>query len=292
MSQLFDRKCAVTLVKPIKGSFTQTDPKNAIEITDLRMSFTIEKKLQKSPNTAEIVIYNLAAQTRALVQVKPLHVRLIAGYGSDVRVMWTGDMTFSDSKHNGVEWVTTIEVGNGVRAFNYARVNRTFAPSRGGTGTTSMDVIKDIATSMGMGVVVPAELKAQLTQTQNRQSLSVRGPARAALDRILPKGVEWSIQDNQIQLLRKNEPRTNEAWLINESSGMVGTPEYSPPKKPGEKATLNVRTLLHADIIPGHKIKVQSDGINGGVFRVEAIKHRGDTASQEWYSEIEAKPIS
>lgn len=287
---LFDRKVQITLAKPLNGSFAKLEP-NAVVVTGLRMAFKIVKKLQKNPNTAEVVIYNLAPQTRALVEKKPLHVRLDAGYGNTVHRLWIGDMTFSSSRFDMVDWVTTIEIANGERAYNHARVNRSFKKAQGGFGTNTLDVINEVAKSMEMGVVVPPDLKAELSKDELKQALSIRGPARKALDKVLnARGLEWSMQDGQIQILRPEQLRNDQAHLINQSTGMIGTPEYNAPKKPGEKAVLKVKVLLHAGLVPGQKIKVESETISG-IFRLEAVTHSGDTFTNDFFSEVEAKPV-
>ena len=287
---LFDRKVKITLAKPFADSFARLEP-NAVEVTDLRMAFKIEKKLQKNPNTAEITIYNLAPQTRALIEKKPLHIRLDAGYGNSVYRLWIGDMTFSSSKFDNVDWITTIEVANGERAYNHARVNRSFKKAQGGTGTCAGDVVNEVAKSMEMKVVAPPDVKAELNSAELKQAMSIRGPSRKVLDKVLtPRGLEWSIQDGELQILRPEQLRNDQAHLINQSTGMVGTPEYNAPKKPGEKAVLKLKMLLHAGLVPGQKIKVESDTISG-VFRLEAVTHTGDTFTNDFYSDIEAKPV-
>jgi hypothetical protein len=287
---LFDKKIRVTLAKPVKGSFTQTEP-NAVVVTDLRMAFKIEKKLQKNPNTAELVIYNLAPHTRALIEKKPLHVRIDAGYGDTIHRLWVGDMTFSSSRFEGVDWITQIEIANGERAFNYARCNRSFKKSQGGAGTNVLEVVNEIAKTMEMGVSIRSDIKAELSGSELKQALSIRGPAHKNLDKVLTaKGLEWSIQDGQIQILRPEQLRSDQAHLVNQSTGMIGTPEYNAPKKPGAKAVLKVKMLLHAGLVPGQKIKVESESISG-VFRLEAVTHSGDTFTNEFFSDIEAKPI-
>lgn len=289
-SPLFDKKVQITLAKPVKGSYSKTEP-NAIVVTGLRMSFKIEKKLQKNPNKAAVVIYNLAPQTRALVEKKPLHVRLDAGYGNNIHRLWVGDMTFSSSRFNNVDWITEIEIANGERAFNYARCNRSYKSAQGGSGTTTLDLINEVAHSMEMSVVVRDDVKAALRGAELSQAMSIRGPAYKTLDRVLSaNGLEWSIQDSQIQILRPEQLRNDQAHVINQSTGMIGTPEYNAPKKPGEKAVLKLKMLLHAGLVPGQKIQVESETISG-VFRLEAVTHTGDTFTDEFFSEIEAKPV-
>lgn len=282
---LFDRKVKLTIAKPIKGSFTKAEP-NATVITDLRVSFKIEKKLQKNPNTAEIVIYNLNEASRALLQKKPLQITLEAGYEGSTAVLWLGDMTFSSSKLEGVNWMTTIEVANGARAFEHARVNRSFPA---GTGMTSF--ITEITSKMGLGTSIPPELQADLGGTLIKHATAIRGRASKSLDKTLkPQGLEWSIQDNQVQILRPNQLRADQAWLISESTGLIGSPDFNAPKKPGEKPVLKCNIYLHAGLVPGQKIRVESRAIQG-VFRLEAVTHTGDTRDKAWFSEIEAKPV-
>ena len=287
---LFDRRVRVTLAKPVKGSFNKSEP-NGIEVTDLRMSFKIEKKLQKNPNTASITIYNLNESSRAFCEKKPLHVRLDAGYGTTIHRLWIGDMTFSSSKLEGTDYKTTIEIANGERAYNHARVSRSFRKSEGASKTTNLDIINEVAEAMEMTIHTPSEVFDQLRAKAIQHAKAIRGPARMSLDKILKaEGLEWSIQDNVIQILKPEQLRADQAHLVNQSTGMVGSPEYNAPKKPGEKAAVKVRMLLHAGLVPGQKIKLESDSVTG-VFRLEAVTHTGDTHSKEYYSDIEAKPV-
>ena len=56
------------------------------------------------------------------------------------------------------------------------------------------------------------------------------------------------------------------------------------------KPVLKLKMLLHAGLVPGQKIKVESETISG-VFRLEAVTHNGDTFTNDFYTEIEAKPV-
>lgn len=288
---LFDRRVKVTLAKPTTGSFVATEP-NAIEITDLRVSFKIEKKLQKNPNKAEITIYNLNEQTRTFVQKKPLVVRLEAGYKDQIAQLWTGDMTFSSSTLDGVDWKTTIEINNAERSFNYARCNRSFKSSLGGSNTAVLDLVNEVSDSMELPLTMPPDVRAELTSTQIRGAYTMRGPSRDVLDKVLlNRGYEWSLQDNQIQILKKGQLRADRAFLVSQDTGMIGSPQYNAPKVPGKSAVLKVVSLLYADLVPGQKIKVESRAITG-VFRLDAVIHVGDTHSKEWFSELECSPVS
>lgn len=287
---LFDKKIRITLAKPVKGSFTKIEP-NAIVVTGLRMAFKIEKKLQKNPNTAEVILYNLNPASRALCEKKPLHIRLDAGYSTSIHRLWTGDMTFSQSRLDGIDWVTRIEVANGERAFNHARATRSFKAAQGGKGSNCMDVVNEVSKSMEMPVTLTDDVRAELSKAELKQALSLRGPARKSLDKLLKtRNLEWSIQDGQIQILRPQQLRADQAFLISQATGMIGTPDYTAPKKPGEKPSLKVKSLLHPSLTPGQKIKVESEAITG-VFRLEAVTHTGDTHTDEFFSEMECKPV-
>ncbi len=287
---LFDRRIRVTLAKPVKGSFNKSEP-NGFEVTALDMEFKIEKKLQKNPNTAQVVLYNLNESSRAFCEKKPLHVRLDAGYGTNIHRLWIGDMTFSSSRLDGTTWKTTIEIANGERAYNHARCNRSFQKASATSKTTNLDIINEVANAMEMSINTPQEVFDQLRNKAIQHAKAIRGPARNSLDKILKaEGLEWSIQDNVIQILKPEQLRSDQAHLINQSTGMVGSPEYNAPKKPGEKAVVKIRVLLHAGLVPGQKIKLESDSVTG-VFRLEAVTHTGSTFSKEYYSDIEAKPI-
>ncbi len=284
MTRLFKRGVALTLARPQAGKFFENEP-NAITIRDLRVQFSIVKDLDSEPNTCDVMVTNLAERTRAEVARLPLHVRLDAGYDGELARIFTGDVIWGQSKLNGVDWETKLQLGDGSRAHGGARLNRSFK-----AGTSAKTVLGDLAKAHGLklptSIADAKELSAQFAS-----GVTVSGPTHTELTKVLaPRGYGWSVQDGRLQILSGTGTRPDEAIVINQDAGMIGSPEFGPPGDEGKPPTMTVSVLLYPRITPGGKIKVESRSVNG-LFRVERVTHVGDTHGQSWQSNIEAIPL-
>lgn len=283
MARLFKRGAAVTLARPVPDKFFGELP-NATRVTDLRVVFNIERNLRSEPDTAEIQVYNLTESTRSECERADLFVRLDAGYDGELQQLFSGDLRYGISRRDGELWETTLQLGDGERAHRFARVNRSY---RGGVDT--MTALREVARAMDLEVTVSAATAAEL-RAQYAGGLALFGPARNEIDRLLARhGMTWSIQGGRLVVLRPREVREDQAPVISQDSGMIGSPEYGPPPDKGKPPTLHVRTLLHPGIFPGGRVKVISRSIRG-IFRVARVLHHGDTHGDEWVSEVEANP--
>lgn len=259
---------------------------NGIEIDKLRIQFQIEKTLDKEPNTCELVITNLAAGTRVDLCKKPLIVRIDAGYEEDggARHLFAGDLRYGWSKQEGTEWLTTLQLADGSRAFQHARVSRSYK-----AGTSVLTAVRDAARTMGVLLPRNIEVSTELGRSF-AAGVQLHGNTREELTRLLaPFGYSWSIQSGRLVILKDDEVDTTRALVISTDTGMLGSPEFGAPEKDSKPPTLTIRTLLYPQVTPGGMLSVQSDSING-IFRAERVVHTGDSHGDDWYTEIEAKP--
>ncbi len=281
MARLYKRNAAVTLARPIAGQFFGELP-NAIRVTDLRVSFEVERTLRSEPDSCRLSIYNLAERTRGEVEKTPLFVRLDAGYDGQFEELFSGDLRYGLSHHDEELWETALEVGDGERAHRFARVSRSF-----GAGIDTLTAVREVARSMGLTVRASPAALVEL-RSQYAAGLALAGPARNELDRLLGRhGMTWSIQSGRLQVLRAGEARADLAQVVSQDSGLIGSPEYGPPQKKGEPPVLHFQTLLRPGIVPGGRVQLNSSAIRG-IFRVARVLHRGDTHGSEWVSEVEA----
>lgn len=283
MNRLLKREIALTIARP-QSFFVQLP--NAVVVRNLRVTFDIEKNLKQDPNTCEVKVYNLSEASRGELQVKPLHIRLDAGYDGKTERLFEGDLRFSQSKRQPTGWETTLQVGDGDRAHRYARINKSFA-----SGVNVRDAIGEVAKSMGLKV--PASIaEARELAAQFTSGLSLRGPSQAELAKLLrPHGFSHSIQDGRLQILRGSQAREVEAIVISQDTGLIGSPEFGTPDDKGGPPTLSLKTLLKPAVSPGGLIVVESQAISG-TFRVERVTHSGDTHGPEWYTAVEAKEFA
>lgn len=288
-TRLFSRGVRVTLITPQPGAyFVQGATPNAVVIEKLRVKFSIERSTKPEPNRCHVEIFNLAAQTRALCTQKPLVVRLDAGYDDLLRLVFQGDLTHGFSKLEKPEWITRLNLGDGDRAYRTARINRSYA-----AGTPLSRAVQETAQSMGVAVAQDDLARLGDLQQQFATSRAVQGSAAAEMTRLLaPAGIDWSFQNGRLTLLRDGDLANNEAIVVTEETGLVGTPEFTSPRKEQKPSQLKFKMLLYPQLSPGFLVKVTSRDIPGKLFRIQRVVHKGDTHGDEWLSEVEALPAS
>lgn len=272
--RLFDRVCRVV-------AFHGGGADNGLVIDGLRVQFEITKTISKEPNTGTVTLTNCNAETRAWLQRDGMTAWLEAGYDGTYRRILAGAVRWCESRHDGTDWTTRLEVVDGARA-DRARVGRTYR-----TGTPVATILRDVAQAMGYvlpagGVAIDGALPAGVT---------VAGLARDELTRLLAQfGYSWSIQNEQLQVLRDGAVNADEAWTISEETGLVGVPEYSAPTKSKKQRTLTFQTLLFPQLTPGGRVQLEARVVRG-LHRMRSVKHVGDTHGQEWTTQVEATPL-
>lgn len=279
MTRQFNRDVVLIIARP--RDFSSQLP-NATIIRNIRFSFSIEKQLGKEPNKGDLVIYNLAGETRAEFEQRPLHVRLDVGYDGDLQRLFTGDVRYAESMLVETEWETKVQLGDGDRAFRFARVSKSYK-----SGVTSRQALSELAKAMNLQVPKNTQEFAELDK-EFHGGLSLHGQASTELTKILERhNLQWSIQDGRLQILRKGDTRSDRAILISLDEGMIGSPEFGSPPEKGKPPKLTVTTLIRPEIIPGGMIEVRSRNVNG-LFKVERVVHSGDIEGDDWMSSIEA----
>lgn len=285
MSRLFKKEIALTISRSVPEKFFATVTDTVV--TGLRVVFNIQKNLRSEPNSSTVKVYNLSQASRAELEYKPIQVRLDAGYDGELARILVGDLTWHESTHEGVDWVTTLQVGEGHRSYNHARVNRSF---KGGASVRAM-----LTEAVGAaGMKVPTSIDGVKELAGNVVSGTVlQGPAHREITKILrPHGYEWSVQDGELQILKADQVRADEAILISQDTGMLGSPSYGTPPAKGKRPILKVQKTLDARLLPGRKVKIEARRING-LFKIERVVHTGDTHgdSRSWVSDLEVKQL-
>lgn len=283
-NKLYDRKARVVV--------------NTQVIEDLRIQFKVKRTLKKEPSTCEVCITNLNEESRALLQQKHDKLILEAGYKDTIAQLFSGDSRFVDQKREEADWVTKIQCGDGERAYQYRRISKSFAP-----GTRVSDVVAAVAQAMGL--TVTGLDKVQGLTEQFTQGYTSYGKASQELDSLLRgRGLEWSIQSGQLQILSEGGTTQDRVILLTskpDNTGLIGSPEHGNPEKDvpvspdqfvvvGQKKQgppiLKVKALLQPGFYPGRKLQLKSES-EDGVFRIQTVTHTGDTHGDAWYSELE-----
>lgn len=257
------------------------------DVTGLDVKFRVDKTLKSEPNTATIDIFNLAEETRlSLEKAKTIPVRLDVGYGNELMTIYLGQMRTATSVTDGPDIITHVESGDGEK-----QVGSNKASFAIGAGTPSDVVLTKLAESLGVGLgnvkSVAAKLKSAGKVMFPAGRVVTGNAARQLEDFCASAGLEFSIQDGNLQILDKNKALEGLAFELSSDSGLVGSPSVD------TKGVVNAQTLFIPGLAPGRKLIFKSRHVNGG-YRVEKCTYSGDTSpgAKEWYITIEGKKIT
>ena len=97
-------------------------------------------------------------------------------------------------------------------------------------------------------------------------------------------GLEWSIQNGNLQLLGRGAALAAKAIVLRADTGLIGVPSID------SEGVVRARSLIVPDLFPGRKVEILSQAVRG-FFAIEKATYTGDTTAgaQEWYVDIEAK---
>ncbi len=241
------------------------------------------KTLERTPSKATIHVYNFAPTSRAETDIRPLHVKLRGGYVDETpALIFEGDAYYTASRIDGPNWITTIQASDGHRANKYARVSQTF-----GMGTPVSAVLSTLLAKQGL--TMPTSVaSAREFLTMFPQGITLHGLASEETEKLAKRfGFTYSIQNGAAQFLRDSDVRLDEALVINQETGMLGSPATAVPTRKGKPPVMTARSWLRADMLPGIETKVESKTVNG-LFKVLNVVHTGDLRGKAWFTEIEA----
>lgn len=281
-----------------------------VKITDLRVSFSIEKGATRSPNKCTCRIYNLNKTSRDLVQVIGNVLILKAGYAQDkgALTIFTGTVTRYITIMEGPDRVTEIEMADGLLEFQDTKASIEFGP-----GTLASDVLRNISGRFNL----PVRAFPEIQPLQYPTGFYFVGRLRDAMDKVCTYlDLEWSIQNREVQVIKKGGVFKQKAIILSPDSGLIGAPETDAktmtdkaaaklgitPDQRGVDTTFRINkdgnrqerlrvlgykvdSLLQPTIQPGGYVKLESGDIND-FFRVEKLTHIGDTRGAEWKTEM------
>jgi hypothetical protein len=251
-----------------------------IDLGQLRVVFSIKKTDAQTPNSAEIQIYNLNETTSRRIQSEFSKITIQAGYNSNYGVIFSGNIKqVKYGRINGVDSFVDISAGDGDKAYNYAIINATIT-----SGAKQSDQVGVALKSMkgnGINVGFIDDLGSQALP----RGKVLYGMARDYLRQSTQStDTTWSIQDGRVQIVKRSGILPSQAVVLNESSGLIGTPEQTTDG-------LKARCLLNPLLKVGGRV-VLSDKLTSnekhteGVYRLLVVDHVGDSFGNDWYSEI------
>ena len=270
------------------------------EKDSLHISFEVVKDVSDKSNKTKLKIINLSEESIRKIEKADTKVEIYAGYkelGGAMHI-FSGTVISCKSKDTLKDVETELELSDGQVALRDTVVSMNFAP-----GTDARNIVSRLAGEMGL----PVTFGKDVTFESYPDGYSCVGAARDALTEVCnANGLTWSIQNGIISVILSGGTSVDSGIVFSASSGLIGSPERiiesrakedketpkrkrtqkSKKEKPDKKAGWKIRALLTPSLNAGDAVKVESRLISGW-FRVESIKHSGDSVSGDWTSEIE-----
>ena len=154
--------------------------------------------------------------------------------------------------------------------------------------TPHADLLKTIAGQMGLQVSADQLALAGSGSTPGPTALY--GFAHAEMDVLCRSlGLEWSIQNGRLLLLREDAATAETAVVLTPATGLIGTPQRN-AKEPGKKRTIDVQSRLQPALKPGRLVKLESQTLSG-LLRCRTVEMLGDTHGSDWTSSCECTEV-
>lgn len=201
-----------------------------VEITDLHITFDIQKTAKKTPNTSTVKVWNLTEKTRKELEQPDTKCILYAGYKDDAGplLIFSGGVTHAWSKIDGPDIITEFELGDGTQEMRDTTISVGYAGK-----VKSKTVLNDVSKKMGLPLTLPSNAP----EREWVHGLSYHGSATGLLDKVTKgTGLEWSVQNGSLQVIEHGMVTTRQGIELAVDSGLIYSPERIRKSKTATKA--------------------------------------------------------
>lgn len=278
----------------------QTKEDKALDVTELRCTFTINKYATGQPSVCHLMIYNLNAQTEGNIIKEGFFVQLEAGYGAQYGVVFSGQIIqVFRNREEGINYRLEILAVDGSAFLDLNFVRTTLA-----AGSTPREVVESIAT-VSKEPIETEEVSENMDQAKLPRPKVLFGRPKDYLNDIAKgNGSFYWINDGKLTIRKYTDPiPENHCIVLTPTSGLVGTPEYT-------DEGIRIVSLLNPLIVVNGMIKIDNELINrqavnllsgngsnqkqsqqsvfdqDGEYQVYSIVHTGDTHGDIWTTAV------
>jgi len=202
----------------------------------------------------------------------------------------------------------TVEANDGEKAINQMRIPMTSFTGTYKAGTSASKIMRDLITASGMSLK-PFDWSS-LTDRFYQTGFAFVGSGKVLMNNLANYlGLEWSVQNNEIQLVQTGLTDGSTIVSLTPETGLIGSPKrlndvllavYGRGKGKTQKEVTalgqkrkkrlsggyEIKCLLQAAAEPGGIVQVTSEDLNGQEFRIVEVEHVGDTHGSDWTSTL------
>lgn len=270
-----------------------TEGEQWLDVSDLRVRFETTQALSSAPGKAIIRVYNLADATSKKVQAEGAPVQLIAGYGGNVGLIFSGSCAqIRRGRESGTDKYLELTCQDGDLAMQYATINRSLS-----AGWTQRDALGAAHDSLKAHGVDPG-YTGGLFEHKMPRGKAIFGAARDHLDDWgRSVGMDWAIRDGQLNCIPAAETAPGAAFELTPSTGLIDTPTQTVDG-------ITFRSLLNPMLRAGQQVHLSHDLIASGAqtptygaqtfyaptdldgfYKIYNSRVVGDTRGNDWYSD-------
>lgn len=261
--------------------------KKQIEITNLSVDFRVLKKADNtdSKNFANINIFNLRNDHRALLESKGVRVSLEVGYyGGDMQILLVGEVVNTVSEREVGDIRTTLTIVPNYSSA-YGKVISSFVPE----GSGVKDVINTIAR-----FITPTPSVVFSGDNVNKRVMwgyPINSKPIEALSLLSRDySLEWQLDNGVLYISDKGKSHSKKSvFQLSERSGFIGSVEELRDENFNPEF-LVVRALINPVFVAGSFFELKHNKYDG-IYKVVEVEFIGSNYSADWYMLIKSKKL-
>ncbi|SCB10321.1 phage protein [Cupriavidus alkaliphilus] len=275
------------------------DSGDALDLSELRVVFSIKRGDLQTPNSGRFRVFNLAPETARRVQKEFTRVVFQGGYAGNYGILFDGTIKqVRRGRESQTDTYLDITAADGDSAYNFAVVNTTLA-----AGSTPADHVAAACTAMNPYGVTQGYLPELPTNPLPRGKVMF-GMARDFM-RWTARTCQtvWSIQDGKAIMVPETSYMPGEIPVITSETGMIGLPEQTqngitikmllnPSVKIGRLIEINNASVQQYEYslnvgqqAQNERIEQQAKLQDDGYYYVMIAEHYGDTRGNDFYTD-------
>lgn len=268
---------------------------DGLDLSELKIKFTITRADVRTPCAAIIRIYNLSSDTRSRIQHEFTRVFLTAGYSDNFGLIFSGGIkNFVRGRENATDTYLDIQAADGDDPHNWATISTTLA-----AGNTKADQYKALLKGVEQFGVTYG-YKPEFDDVQLPRGKVLWGMHRDRMDDLAGQcKATWQYSNGKLNMVPDNSYIPTDAVVLTSKTGMIGLPQQN------LNGGITVRCLINPNIQIGSRVQIDNKSIqqaqidvsytainqlpeiaDDGFYRVICINHNGDTRGGPWYSDI------
>ncbi len=281
----------------------------ALDVSNLRCVFCVEKIANSTSNYAEVAIYNLSPETEALIVKEGMRIIIEAGYQGYLQaqqqgaaqqvitpkqygVIFDGEVIqpIRDREDNNVDYKLTLVCLDGDSFLNNNIVRMTV-----NAGLNQRQFVNQIA-SAALTLTEIGRISPDLsTQALPRGKVFFGMPKKYLRDIARDNSANFWVDDGQIYIAKATDEAPGETIVLSPETGLVGVPQQTQDGV-AFKCLLNpaikLMSMVKIDNSIVRQLKQRIGQIpsmldQDGQYQAYRVIHYGDTRGDEWYTEVD-----